>query len=126
MTGVLPALAFLLGFQLAGTALVIGLGISLPGPVAGLLLLTLWLFSGAPTPSALSQTAQVLVAHLSLLFVPAAVGIIQHLDRLAIEGRILLTAVVLSTVLALVVGALTFVLTVRLTGASPGEEELRQ
>lgn len=126
MTGILPALAFLLGFQLAGTALVVGLGISLPGPVAGLLLLTLWLSSGAPTPSALSQTAQVLVAHLSLLFVPAAVGIIQHLDRLAIEGRILLTAVVLSTVLALVVGALTFVLTVRLTGASPGEEELRQ
>ena len=60
-----------------------------------------------------------------LLFVPAAVGIIQHLDRLALEGKILLTAVVVSTILALIVGALTFVVMVRLTGALPEGEELR-
>jgi len=62
---------------------------------------------------------------LSLLFVPAAVGIVQHLDRLALEGKILLTAVVVSTILALIVGALTFVVMVRLTGALPEGEELR-
>ena len=66
-----------------------------------------------------------MIAHLSLLFVPAAVGIIQHLDRLALEGKILLTAVVVSTILALIVGALTFVVMVRLTGALPEGEELR-
>ena len=66
-----------------------------------------------------------MIAHLSLLFVPAAVGIVQHLDRLALEGKILLTAVVVSTVLALIVGALTFVVMVRVTGALPKGEELR-
>jgi putative effector of murein hydrolase LrgA (UPF0299 family) len=66
-----------------------------------------------------------LIAHLSLLFVPAAVGIVQHLDRLVLEGKILLTAVVVSTILALIVGALTFVVMVRLTGALPEGEELR-
>ena len=125
MTEILKALTFLLGFQLLGTATVMGMALPIPGPVAGLLFLIGWLGMNAPRPKFLKETTQGLIAHLSLLFVPAAVGIIQHLDRLVLEGKILLSAVVVSTILALIVGALTFVVMVRLTGALPEGEELR-
>ncbi len=125
MTEILKAFTFLLGFQFLGTAAVMGLGVPIPGPVAGLLFLIGWRGMNAPRPKLLKETAQGLIAHLSLLFVPAAVGIVQHLDRLALEGKILLTAVVVSTILALIVGALTFVVMVRVTGALPEGEELR-
>ena len=84
-----------------------------------------WLGVNAPRPKLLKETAEALIAHLSLLFVPAAVGIVQHLDRLAYEGKILLAAVVVSTILALIVGALTFVMMVRFTGTTAEGEELR-
>ena len=125
MIEILKAVTFLLGFQLLGTTAVMGMGLPIPGPVAGLLFMIGWLGLNAPKPKLLKETAQALIAHLSLLFVPAAVGIVQHLDRLASEGKILLTAVMVSTILALIVGALTFVMMVRLTGASPEEQELR-
>ena len=125
MIEILKAVTFLLGFQLLGTTAVMGMGLPIPGPVAGLLFMIGWLGLNAPKPKLLKETAQALIAHLSLLFVPAAVGIVQHLDRLASEGKILLTAVVVSTMLALIVGALTFVMMVRLTGTSPEEQELR-
>ena len=125
MTEILKAFTFLLGFQLLGTATVMGMSLQIPGPVVGLLFLIGWLGMNAPRPKFLKETAQGLIAHLSLLFVPAAVGIVQHFDRLALEGKILLTAVLVSTILALIVGALTFVVMVRLTGALPEGEELR-
>ena len=56
---------------------------------------------------------------------PAVVEIVQHLDQLAWEGKILLAAVVVSLILALIIGALTFVLMVRLTGTQPEGQELR-
>ena len=125
MTEILKAITFLLGFQLLGTTAVMGMGLPIPGPVAGLLFMIGWLGLNAPKPKLLKETAQALIAHLSLLFVPAAVGIVQHLDRLAYEGKILLMAVVVSTILALIVGALTFVMMVRLTGTPPEGQELR-
>ena len=125
MTEILKAVTFLLGFQLLGTTAVMGMGLPIPGPVAGLLFMIVWLGVNAPRPKLLKETAQALIAHLSLLFVLAAVGIVQHLDRLAYEGKILLAAVVVSTILALIVGALTFVMMVRLTGTPPEGQELR-
>ena len=125
MIEILKAVTFLLGFQLLGTTAVMGMGLPIPGPVAGLLFMIGWLGLNAPKPKLLKETAQALIAHLSLLFVPAAVAIVQHLDRLAYEGKILLAAVVVSTILALIVGALTFVMMVRLTGTPPEGQELR-
>lgn len=49
-----------------------------------------------------------LLANLSLLFVPAGVGVIGHLDELAANGLPLALALVGSTVLAIAVGALVF------------------
>jgi holin-like protein len=121
----LAAFSTLLGFQLLGTSAVLALHLPIPGPVGGLFLLALWLFARGPTPLELPETANQLIAHLSLLFVPAATGIVQHLERLRAEGAVLFIAVVGSTALALIVGALTFVLMVRLTQSPPQADEVK-
>jgi putative effector of murein hydrolase LrgA (UPF0299 family) len=104
----LAALATLLCCQLAGEALVRALSIALPGPVAGMVLLTMLLLVRAPLPSELGATANGLLKHLSLLFVPAGVGVVQHLDRLAAEGVRLAIVLVLSTIVTLAVTAVVF------------------
>ena len=63
MTEILKAFTFLLGFQLLGTATVMGMSLPIPGPVAGLLFLIGWLGMNAPRPKLLKETAQGLIAH---------------------------------------------------------------
>jgi putative effector of murein hydrolase LrgA (UPF0299 family) len=104
----LAALATLLCCQLAGETFVRATAIAIPGPVAGMVLLAVLLMLRAPLPSALSDTARGLLQHLSLLFVPAGVGVVQHLDRLANEGLRLAAVILLSTVVTLAVTALVF------------------
>ena len=48
MTEILKAVTFLLGFQLLGTTAVMGMGLPIPGPVAGLLFMVVWLGVNAP------------------------------------------------------------------------------
>ncbi len=71
----IEALALLLGCQLAGEILVRLAGAPLPGPVVGLLLLLVVLLMRGTVPTAVQATARGLLRHLSLLFVPAGVGI---------------------------------------------------
>ncbi|WP_413205471.1 CidA/LrgA family protein [Rhodospirillum sp. A1_3_36] len=80
----------------------------IPGPVAGMVLLLIWLTWGRFTPQALPQTARGLLSHLSLLFVPAGAGIVLHLQRLSEQWLAISVAVVGSTLLALVATAVTF------------------
>jgi putative effector of murein hydrolase LrgA (UPF0299 family) len=58
-----------------------------------------------------------LLANLSLLFVPAAVGVVQVLPLLKQEGAAIAAGVVVSTVASLIVTALTFRAVVRMRGA---------
>ena len=60
---------------------------------------------GGPGES-LQTTAQTLLSHLSLLFVPAGVGIIVHLSRVADEWPALLAALLVSTFVSMAVTAL--------------------
>ena len=121
----IESFAFLLGFQLAGTISVVALGLPIPGPVAGLALVAIWLAVKFPVPQSLQSTANALVAHLSLLFVPAATGVIQHAERISTEGWILFLAILVSTVLALLVSAITFVSVAKLTKEEATGEELK-
>lgn len=119
----IPAIALLLICQLAGEAVVRLLEIPLPGPVVGLVLLALGLLAWRKMAGATSSTvskpihdaAHGILRNLSLLFVPAAVGIVQQADVLATHGVALIAALVVSTVAAMVVTALTFKLARRLT-----------
>ena len=66
----IAALANLLVFQLVGEAVVVALHAPVPGPVVGMALLLLTLMARPAWLAALMPTAQGLLQHLSLLFVP--------------------------------------------------------
>ena len=119
------AVAILLSCQLIGETLARGLGLPVPGPVLGMALLLLGCLLVPGLAARVMPTAQGVLAHLSLLFVPAGVGVISHLDVLGASGPALLAVLVASTALALIVGVLTFVAVARLTGdeGAPAPEE---
>ena len=104
----LAAIATLLVCQLAGEVVVRVASLPLPGPVVGMALLFALMLGRAPLPLALGNTVDGLLRHLSLLFVPAGVGVVQHLDRLGSDGIRLLAVVVAGTVVTLAVTALVF------------------
>jgi putative effector of murein hydrolase LrgA (UPF0299 family) len=102
------ALAVLIVCQLAGEAIVRLLSVPMPGPVIGMLLLFGALLARRSLQMALGETADGLLRHLSLLFVPAGVGVVQHLDQLGADGLRLIAVVVLTTAITLAVTALVF------------------
>lgn len=104
----LAALATLLVCQLVGEVIVRAAALPLPGPVVGMALLFLLMLARAPVPEAIKETTDTLLRHLSLLFVPAGVGVVQNLAVLGHEGLRLILVVVLATVITLAVTALTF------------------
>ena len=102
-------LATLLVFQLLGEVTSRSLGLPLPGPVIGMTLLFLTCLIRPRLAQAISRTTTILLAHLSLLFVPAGVGVVGHLDNFGSNSAALILAIVGSTVIAISVGVLTFV-----------------
>ena len=114
--------AWLLVFQLAGEVLVRSLQLPVPGPVVGMLLLLLVLvWRGGPGEN-LRSAGNGLLGNLSLLFVPAGVGIMVHGHRIAAEWPALVAAVIGSTVLGLAVTALVM-RACHKPGAEPSKEQ---
>ncbi len=106
----------LLVFQLIGEVGVRALGIPVPGPVAGMLLLLVALVVHRGVPAALDHSANGLLSHLSLLFVPAGVGLMVYADRIVAEWLPIVLTLVLSTLLTMAVTAWVMVAVQRLTG----------
>lgn len=102
---ILPGIALLLAYQLVGEALVLLLALPLPGPVAGMLLLLLTLMARGEGVASLTNAANILLSHLSLLFVPAGVGVMVHFHRLGEEGLAIAMALALSTFVTLILTA---------------------
>jgi holin-like protein len=101
----LRGLAWLLVFQSVGELISRGLSLPLPGPVLGMILLLAGLrFASVREP--VSECANFLLAHLSLLFVPVGVGVMTHLDLLSHYGGRMLAVIAISTWLGLGVTAL--------------------
>ncbi|OLP61214.1 hypothetical protein BJF93_20700 [Xaviernesmea oryzae] len=113
-------ITILLAFQLIGEIIAYALQGVVPGPVIGmtLIFLTLSLLKGRLPgfEAATMTTSRVLLANLGVLFVPAGVGIIQHLDLLARRGPALLAVILVSTLATLIVTVFTFLATKRLMG----------
>ncbi|MBD3679881.1 MAG: CidA/LrgA family protein [Rhodobacteraceae bacterium] len=103
-------------FQLAGEVTSRALDLTVPGPVLGMAYFLVFLVSAPKAAASIRPTAQGLLSHLSLLFVPAGVGVVGHLERLGSDGLPILLAIVGSTALAIIVGVLTFVGLARLMG----------
>jgi holin-like protein len=119
------SLTLLLLCQLAGEILARTFALPVPGPVVGMALLLGVLVlrdrrpGGLPAPltdGTLERTGKGLLAHLSLLFVPAGAGVIGRLDVLAAHGLALAAALLVSTSLALVATVYTFAYVARRTG----------
>ena len=115
----------LLLFQLVGEVLARGLGLPAPGPVIGLTLLVgaLALYQAwrpfddeTLARSDLGRTATALLSALSLMFVPAGVGVVQYLGLLKENGVALAAALLVSTLAALLATVGAFLLVKRLIG----------
>jgi holin-like protein len=116
----ISALAVLLIFQLLGEITVRWSGAPVPGPVVGMALLFLTLLWRKNLPDSLRATAETLLSHLSLLFIPAGVGIIQYGALLAEEWLAVAAALVLSTLITVAVTALVIKAVIRrYPGARP-------
>ena len=102
----LESLAVLLFCQLIGELIVLYLELPIPGPVAGMLLLFLGLMIRGNVPESLSQTANGLLGQLSLLFVPAGVGVMTHLTLLGNQWLPLTASLITSTILTIAVTGL--------------------
>ena len=99
-------LSLLLVYQLVGELLVRLFALTLPGPVLGMALLFLTLLVRGKVSQELRAGTSSLLQHLSLLFVPAGVGVVVHLQRVADEWLPIVAATVISTFIGLAVTAL--------------------
>jgi holin-like protein len=104
----LRPLLLLIALQFLGEALVRLVAIPVPGPVVGLTGLVGLCALRPALFGFVEETAEALLKHLSLLFVPAGVGVLQHMGLLAREWWPILGVLVLSTAITLVATALTF------------------
>lgn len=120
-TSLPAAFAALLGFQLVGETLAVAIssafpGVAVPGPVVGMALFLAFLFWRGGPGESLDATTGGVLRHLSLLFVPAAVGIVRHGDVLASAGLAIALALIVSTALTLLVTVGLFLAVKRRSG----------
>jgi holin-like protein len=96
---------WLLALQTVGELLSRALGLPLPGPVVGMVLLLVALNVQA-VREPVRQAADFLLSHLSLLFVPVGVGVMTHLSLVGQYGLRMLVVVLVSTWIGLAVTVL--------------------
>ena len=113
----LAALTTLLLFQLVGEVLTRSLALPVPGPVIGMVLLFVFLVLKEGPGKELQQTAQSLLQHLSLLFVPAGVGVMLHVQRVANEWLPIVASLIVSTFAGMTVTVLVLHVMTRQRGA---------
>ena len=102
------ALTLLFACQLAGEVVVRALGVPFPGPVLGMGLLFAGVAALGRSGAALDAVADAILRSLSLLFVPAAVGVMQQAGLIRANWLAISSALVLSTVATLLVTVWTF------------------
>jgi putative effector of murein hydrolase LrgA (UPF0299 family) len=117
----LEALTLILVCQLIGEVMVAATGLPVPGPVFGMLLLLGWLFLRGGVSESVGRVADGLLAHFSLLFVPAGVGVLVHWERIRSQWVAIGAALVIGTLITLAVTALTMAAVVRLTNRRGGD-----
>jgi putative effector of murein hydrolase LrgA (UPF0299 family) len=119
----IASLSLILLCQLAGEVITRGLGLPLPGPVLGLLFLLVLLLArdrfaglarGPLQQEGVEKASRGLLANLSLMFVPAGVGVVQKLDLIASHGIAVAAVLAISVVVTLLVTVATFLAAGRL------------
>jgi len=99
-------LTVILACQLAGELIVKAIGLPVPGPVCGMVLLFCGLLIRRGIPEGLQRVGDALLSNLSLLFVPAGVGVMLHARLIGKDWLPISVALVASTALTIAVTAL--------------------
>ncbi|WP_152208102.1 CidA/LrgA family protein [Marinobacter changyiensis] len=116
-------MTMLLIYQLIGEVSVRLLALPVPGPVMGMVMLFLTLMIRGALVRAVEPASSALLSHLSLLFVPAGVGLVVHFSRLGNEWLPIGVTLVLSTIITMAVTALVMQWMTRLTAKrKPGHD----
>lgn len=108
-------MTLLLIYQLVGEVSVRLLALPVPGPVMGMVMLFLTLMIRGRVVKTVEPASSALLSHLSLLFVPAGVGLIVHFNRLGSEWLPIGVTLLLSTIITMAVTALVMQWMTRLT-----------
>lgn len=119
----LGTLTILLLCQLVGELIARLLHLPVPGPVLGMLLLFGGLLIRGGVPRAVQDTAGGLLRHLSLLFIPAGVGVMAHMERLSGEALPIVVALFGSTLFGVAVTAKVMALLARNTPPRTGQPD---
>ncbi|WP_439529803.1 CidA/LrgA family protein [Pannonibacter sp.] len=114
-------LTVILVCQLAGELIVVGLGLPMPGPVIGMILLFAGLVIRGSIPEGLTRVGDAFLSNLSLLFIPAGVGVVLHMGLIAREAKALGAALFGSTLFAIAVTGLLMHWLTRRQRARAGE-----
>jgi holin-like protein len=102
----LAYLTLIFSCQLIGELLTATLGLPVPGPVCGMAILFSGLSIRGSIPDDLAAVSSSLLDNLSLLFIPAGVGIMLHAPLIGRDWLPISVALVLSTGLTIAVTAL--------------------
>ncbi len=108
----------LLAFQLIGEAISRLVLPFAPGPVIGMALFVCALALMPQLAEDMRKTVTAFLSHLALFFVPAGVGVITQLSVIGSDALAIGVALVLSTLAAIVVGALVFAGVSKLVGGA--------
>ena len=109
--------------QLTGEVIVRGLSLPMPGPVAGLLLLLVLLLArdrfkalarGPLHNDGVENVSRGLLENLSLLFIPAGVGVVQKLGLVAEHGIAIAAVLAISVLMTLLATVGTFLVVSRM------------
>lgn len=92
--------------QLAGEVIVVAFELLIPGPVVGMAILFAGLAVKRGVPDELGVLSAGILQHLSVLFVPAGVGVMLHVGALEGQWLAVSAALVASAVATLVVTGL--------------------
>ncbi len=117
-------LTILLFYQLVGEICVRWLGLPVPGPVLGMIMLFITLVIKGNIPKSLEESSTTLLSHLSLLFIPAGVGMMVHFERIKNEWLSISIALILSTIITLIFSAFIMSIMSKLVSSSAKKEEL--
>lgn len=105
----LNSLTLILCCQLAGEFTVKATGITAPGPVIGMILLLIILLLKKSVQNELETTANSLLNNLSLMFVPAGVGLMLHFQLIGKEWLPITISLIISTILTIAITGLMMV-----------------
>lgn len=122
---IINTITILLVYQLIGEIIVRYFSWSIPGPVFGMLLLFLSLlfWGGGKAYDELEDKVSAFLMHLSLLFVPAGVGVMSYTRLIGHEWKTIVTTLVCSALLTLIGSAVIMKSVSHLVGAQIAQQD---